>query len=129
MKLLSLRPLIRTNQLEETIRFYTEVLGFTCDEKSDDWGWASLHKDDIEWMIATPNAHTPFDKPVFTGSFYINTDNVDELWEAVKDKAGIAYAIETFEWQMREFAIYDNNGYTLQFGQQVETDATPVRQV
>ena len=26
--------------------------------------------------------------------------------------------IETFEWGMREFAIYDNNGYVLQFGQE-----------
>ncbi|NHQ72651.1 bleomycin resistance family protein, partial [Elizabethkingia miricola] len=31
------------------------------------------------------------------------------------------YNIEDFPWQMREFAIYDNNGYILQFGQDVET--------
>jgi len=31
-------------------------------------------------------------------------------------KANICYEIETFEWGMREFAIYDNNGYILQFG-------------
>jgi hypothetical protein len=28
----------------------------------------------------------------------------------------IAYPMEDFEYGMREFAIYDNNGYMLQFG-------------
>ena len=42
--------------------------------------------------------------------------------EAVKDKAKIVYPLEDFEWQMREFAIYDNNGYMLQFGQDISTD-------
>jgi uncharacterized glyoxalase superfamily protein PhnB len=119
MTFTALRPMIWSNQLEETIRFYTEILGFTCGERNDEWGWASLHKDDIEIMVAKPNAHTPFEKPVFTGSFYIRTNNVDELWLSLKDKAKIVYDMEDFEWQMREFAIYDNNGYILQFGQDI----------
>jgi len=41
------------------------------------------------------------------------------MWEKVKDKANICYGIEDFEYRMREFAIYDNNGYTLQFGQEI----------
>jgi uncharacterized glyoxalase superfamily protein PhnB len=78
-----------------------------------------MHRDDVEIMIATPNEHTPFDKPAFTGSFYINTDNVDEVWKTLKDKTNIVYNIENFEWGMREFAIDDNNGYILQFGQEI----------
>jgi uncharacterized glyoxalase superfamily protein PhnB len=78
-----------------------------------------LHKDSVQIMVAKPNEHIHFDKPIFTGSFYIRTDNVDELWELVKDKATIVYNIENFDWQMREFAIYDNNGYILQFGQDI----------
>jgi hypothetical protein len=29
----------------------------------------------------------------------------------------VAYPLEDFHYGMREFAIYDNNGYMLQFGQ------------
>jgi uncharacterized glyoxalase superfamily protein PhnB len=76
-----------------------------------------FYKDEVKIMLAKPNEHTPFDKPIFTGSFYFNTDNVDKLWEDLKDKAKVCYEIENFDWQMREFAIYDNNGYLLQFGQ------------
>ena len=42
------------------------------------------------------------------------------MWTALKDKARLCYDIETFPWGMREFAVYDNNGYMLQFGEEVE---------
>ena len=71
-------------------------------------------------MLAKPNAHTPFDKAHFTGSFYFTVDDVETLWQDLKNKAKVVYELETFEWGMREFAIYDNNGYMLQFGQDIE---------
>jgi uncharacterized glyoxalase superfamily protein PhnB len=61
--------------------------------------------------------------PLFTGSLYFRTDDVDGLWQRLKDKARICYPIDNFEYGMREFAIYDNNGYLLQFGQPLP--ATP----
>ena len=118
MRLESLRPMLYTAQLQETVDFYTQILGFTCVERNDDWGWAAMQKDEVEIMFSKPNEHTPFVKPTFTGSFYIRTDNVDEFWNELKDKTKICYPIETFEWGMREFAIYDNNGYIIQFGQE-----------
>lgn len=111
-----------TEDLHGTIDFYTGILGFTCDELNEDWGWATLAIDDVAIMIARPNAHVPYDKIGFTGSFYFTTDDVDAMWEKVKDKADICYGIEDFEYGMREFAIYDNNGYTLQFGQEIKAD-------
>ena len=119
MTFTELRPMLWSDKLAETIDFYTKVLDFTCSERNEEWGWASLHKDNVEIMVARPNEHIPFDKPTFTGSFYIRTNNVDELWKNVKEKARIVYDLENFAWQMREFAIYDNNGYLLQFGQEI----------
>lgn len=119
MKYLALRPMLWTNQLAETLQFYTETLGFTCHEYNEEWGWASLGRNGVELMLSRPNAHTHVEKPQFSGSFYISTDDVEANWEELKDKATICYPIETFEWGMREFAIYDNNGYLLQFGQEV----------
>ena len=68
----SLRPMLRTKDLRATIEFYTWRLGFTCDGMSEADGWASLRRDSVSVMVATPNAHTPFDTPVFTGSLYFN---------------------------------------------------------
>lgn len=120
MHLQSIRPVLYTSNMEETIAFYTGQLGFTLGEKNDDWGWASLNKDEVSIMLARPNEHTPFTKAQFTGSLYFNTDDVEALWSNLKDKVSVCYPIETFDWQMREFAIYDNNGYVLQFGQNME---------
>ncbi|MGL2965997.1 VOC family protein [Flavobacterium sp. XGLA_31] len=119
MKFQPIIPIIWTEQVQETIEFYSNILGFTCGERNDDWGWAALHKDDCELMIAKPNAHTSFKQPTFTGSFYIKTDDVETLWQELKTKTKIGYELETFEWGMKEFAIYDNNGYMLQFGQDI----------
>ncbi len=117
MKFTALRPMIETAEFDETIDFYTSVLGFICGERNDEWGWASLHRDEVEIMVSRPNDHTPFERPSFTGTFYFNTDAVDVLWERLKDTPAVFYGIENFEYGMREFAIKDNNGYILQFGQ------------
>src|SRR5438128_2466232 len=102
MKLQFLRPMLWTKDLQATVDFYTQVLEFTLDELNEDWGWASLHKDDVALMIALPNEHTPFTQPTSTGTFYITTDEVDYWWEKLKDKVKICYEIENFEYDMRE---------------------------
>jgi hypothetical protein len=58
-----------------------------------------------------------FPKPLLTGSIYIVTTEVDQLWDQVKDKATIKTALEDREYLMRDFSILDNNGYELVFGQ------------
>lgn len=120
----SLRPILWTQNLDETIGFYIHTLSFTLVGRNEEWEWATISKDDVEIMLSKPNDHEKFNGIGFTGSFYFNVDNVDGLWEELKDKTEICYEIETFEWDMREFAIYDNNGYILQFGQPVDEIST-----
>ena len=79
----------------------------------------SLGLDDAAIMISKPNEHIPYDKIGFTGSFYFGTDYVDAMWNKIKDQVRVCYDIENFDYGMREFAIYDNNGYILQFGQEI----------
>lgn len=111
--------MLYTEALEETVRFYCATLGFECANNNPDLGWASVKKDEIEIMFCLPNAHISFEKPTFTGSIYITTGDVNAIWNAVKDGAKVCYPIEDFDYGMREFAIYDNNGYLLQFGQPI----------
>lgn len=121
MKLLELTPILWTENLEETVKFYTDILSFICHEINEDWGWAALGKDNIGIMLAVPNQHTPFEKSFFTGTFYFRTDEVDKIWDELKNKAKVCYPIDNFEYGMREFAIFDNNGYMLQFGQEISS--------
>lgn len=118
MSYTALRPILWTENIDETIGFYIRILGFSLMERNDEWRWASLKKDNVQIMLSQ-NEYEKLNEIGFTGSFYFNVDNVDELWEDLKTKVKVAYEIKTFEWEMREFGIYDNNGYLLQFGQPV----------
>jgi uncharacterized glyoxalase superfamily protein PhnB len=118
MTLKSLTPMLTVPDMEEAVRFYRDTLGFAFLNRLD--GWAALAKDSVEVMICLPNAHEPLSKPNFSGSLYFRCDNVDALWKAFKDKATVVYPIENFFYGMREFAIRDNNGYMLQFGQVID---------
>jgi uncharacterized glyoxalase superfamily protein PhnB len=118
-KFTALTPMLETPDIGTTINFYTGVLGFSVQNYMPDMGWASLKRDEINVMFALPNQHRNMGQPVMSGSLYIAADNVDEIWEEVKEKCMICYPIENFDYGMREFGIYDNNGYLLQFGQEL----------
>jgi uncharacterized glyoxalase superfamily protein PhnB len=111
--------MFRTWDLPGTIEFYTHVLGFECEAHEPDWGWASLTQGPVALMFSAPNEHEGDVAPAFTGSLYFRVSDVDSLWSRLKDEARVCYPIENFAYGMREFAIYDNNGYLLQFGEPV----------
>ena len=121
MKLENIRPMLAVNSIDDTILFYRNLLGFECMNRME--GWACLRKDHVEVMISLPNAHEPFEKPSLTGSIYFTASDVDALWDEIKDRVNIVYPIENFYYGMREFAIRDNNGYILQFGQEIKDRA------
>jgi uncharacterized glyoxalase superfamily protein PhnB len=119
MTLKNLSPMFYTESIDETVQFYCNILGFECDHNNPTLEWASVKKDDVEIMFCLPNFHIPFEKPQFTGSIYIKSDDVDSVWASVKDKTQTCYPLEDFDYGMREFAIFDNNGYLIQFGQSI----------
>lgn len=122
MRLTNAKSMLETESLKRTVEFYTELLGFTCQEYFPDAEqpvWASLARDDVELMFTARNEHSPIPQPTMTGSLYLNTDNVDEAWAHLKDKVTIEYPIDDFPYGMREFAIRDCNGYLVQFGQEI----------
>jgi|ERR1700722_11424114 uncharacterized glyoxalase superfamily protein PhnB len=115
MEIHALTPMLRSWNLRATVEFYTSVLGFVCDSQSSEW--ASLQRDRARIMISAPNYHEQDERAAFTGSLYFQIDDVEGFWSALKDRVRVCYPIETFSYGMREFGIYDNNGYLLQFGQ------------
>ncbi len=122
MKFKVITPLMETTNLQETISFYTSVLGFTVRNTFEHEGlvvWCSLYKDAVDIMFSLPNKEMNYGRILLSGSLYIYLDDVDEYWEKIKDKVAVVYPPENFEYEMREFAIKDNNGYVLNFGASV----------
>lgn len=118
MSVTGLTPMLETPDLPGTKAFYTGVLGFTC--TADTPEWLSLTLGAVEVMFSGFNEHRGHTAPVFSGSLYFRVNDVDAFWVSYRDRAAVCYPLETFDYGMREFAIYDNNGYLLQFGQETE---------
>lgn len=114
-----LTPMLRTPDLSGTLAFYRDVLGFDLASGAPEYGWLALSRDGADLVLSSLNDHEGDTTPVFTGSLYLEVADVDALWDTVRDRARVCYTPETFAYGMREFAIYDNNGYLLQFGQAV----------
>lgn len=108
--------MLTVTSIDDAIKFYREVLGFQLISSFP--GWACMCLDSAEIMFALPNQHVPFAQPLMTGSLYFKTDQVDVLWERLKDHCQVEYPVEDFDYGMREFAVRDNSGYLLQFGQE-----------
>lgn len=120
MKLTSLSPVLESWYLEATIDFYTNKLGFAVRGKFEEDGkltWCDLVKDQVSIMFSAPNEKMNYGTIQLSGSIYINVEDVDVLWNSLKDCCEIVYPIENFIYEMREFAIKDNNGYVLNFGE------------
>jgi uncharacterized glyoxalase superfamily protein PhnB len=119
MRFTALTPALYTRDIRGSVDFYVNALGFTR-QGPDGGGLAFVRRDEVEIMFAWPNSHIPFEAPILTGALYIRCDDVNAAWEQVKDAARVCYPIEDFDYGMREFAVFDNNGYLLQFGQEID---------
>ena len=53
--------MLATPDLEATRTFYTEVLGFTCDNSTQ--VCVHLLREDVVLMFSIPNEHRPFQAP------------------------------------------------------------------
>ena len=117
MQFKTLAPILTTEDMARSVRFYVDVLEFTCGMQTP--GYSNLYRDAVRIMLAAPNAHEAWQGPRFTGQLYIDletAEEVDALWEKVKDRAEIIYSVDDFDYGMHEFGIRDDSGYSLAFG-------------
>jgi len=117
MALKGLAPILTTDDMNRSVRFYVDVLGFICGMQTP--GYSNLYRDAVRIMLAAPNSHFEWAGPKFTGQLYVDletAEEVDALWEKVKDRAEVIYAVDDFAYGAHEFGIYDDNGYSLTFG-------------
>ena len=117
-------PVLLVPNLQETLAFYTQKLGFKITflfgDPLEHAGIALGHwtSQGIVMQLAQGDPQQPFK---FSGWFYIFVDTrLDELY-ATMSASGVQVLREPrdYPWGMREFAICDNNGLQLRFGTQL----------
>nr|VFK68069.1 MAG: Uncharacterized conserved protein PhnB, glyoxalase superfamily [Candidatus Kentron sp. UNK]VFK73334.1 MAG: Uncharacterized conserved protein PhnB, glyoxalase superfamily [Candidatus Kentron sp. UNK] len=137
MKFQKITPNFSVRDVKESVRFYRDVLGFAFgmavrdgtnnmeNQISDeyDYAYAMMRKDEIYVMFIESDSFEQ-DIPALEGVpqgasvlFYIDVENIDEVYDSIGKRAEIVKELETTWYGMREFHIRDCNGYILGFAE------------
>ncbi len=123
MAITSVIAQLRTTDLNESIRFYTERIGLAIEFQYEDF-YAGIRAGTQIFHLKLIDEKDPSIKFVDDGEhfhLYFGTDDIAALAEAIK-KGGIALVKDVHEtpWGTKELAIKDNQGHTLYFGESHE---------
>jgi hypothetical protein len=108
-KALYLSPMVPSYNIKETLRFFVEFFGF--DAIMDYDAYAIVKKDNHLIHILNAGEH------IGEMEFYLEVDDIDGLWNSIKDKLGGIKVRAPFdrEYGMREFHVIIPQTKTLMF--------------
>jgi uncharacterized glyoxalase superfamily protein PhnB len=127
MKLTGLTPNLITHDVARSVAFYRDVLGFRIVQTVPDaapFVFVWLERDDVKVFVNdakavladAPDAHD-FVVGKSGVSMFITMEDIDALWDAVKDQATVVMPIKDQWYGMREFAVTDPDGYVVTFAE------------
>lgn len=118
-------PILICEDVQASIEFYTNVLGFSVTGREDDLGktgWASLNQGSVQIMLASP-AYLP--DPIKVEGyypqalFYFYPENVAALHTVLTEQGHEVGELTVRGYGMREFQMIDPSGHVLVFGEEV----------
>ena len=137
MKFNKLTPNFSVRDVKETVAFYKDLLEFklemvvpdgstqieTIISEGVEYAYAMMSKNGIYVMFLKEDSFK-CDLPLLNEfplgasvSFYIEVDDIEEVYNQLKSRVKIAKELETTWYGMQEFYIRDCNGYILAFAE------------
>ncbi len=126
MPLTNLTPNMMVENVDETVDFYRDVLGFHLvmnAPEQNPYAWALVKRDDVEMMFQARTSLTE-EYPLFEGrpiggalTFYIDMKDIETLYEKIHAQVHVVQDLQTTFYGKREFAIKDCNGFILTFAE------------
>ncbi len=129
MELKSLTPNLMVKNVNETLEYYTNILGFTLlqtvpEKGIFDWGFVKL--DNVKLMIQKDTSIKAEYKELENYekggalTLYIQVEDLQKWHETIKDKANVINPMHKTFYGANEFAIMDINGFILTFSDILE---------
>ena len=121
-------PMLPSDSIEETQRFYHEVLGFEVAGSRYEQGgleWIRLHAGQAQIMFYSPMASGDMPPEISTPAsmiLYFQLDDLPALHAQLKAAGHAVSDIGVTFYGMQEFEMSDPNGYTLMFGEPIDQD-------
>jgi len=129
MKLEKLTPNLMVEDVDLTVQFYAEMLGFRLDQsvpETPPFDWASIKSGTIEIMFQSRSSlakEIPSVKDWGMGgslTFYIEMQGLQELYGKMEGRTRIVQELHETFYGMREFSMRDPNGYILAFAERID---------
>ena len=129
MRFNKLVPELSVSDINESRRFYTDVLGFSVEYEREEDKFVFLSLGEAQLMINQINGHWetgrleyPFGRGI---NFQIEIDNLDSFVSQVKDKGIVPfkdifvskYKCDDVSYVEKEVLIQDPDGYLLRFSE------------
>ena len=120
--LTGISPVLLVSNLERSVAYYRDQLGFECEVYGDPPDFAVAVRDQATILLALcgePARIVPNWQIVHNiWNAYIRVDDVDSVYEEVQERgAGIDYTIYNAPHGFREFGVQDPDGHDIAFGQ------------
>jgi predicted enzyme related to lactoylglutathione lyase len=117
------RYVIAVPDLQASAEFYRTVLGFEVHEIGDP-GWRFFLRDRVFIMAGEcPDALPPRDLGDHSWFAYIEVDNIEAFYEAVRERgAEVISPLADEPWGMCEFGIRTADGHRIRFGSQIREE-------
>lgn len=115
-------PMIHVPDVRATVDWY-QAIGFTVCDTYDDGGkglsFAILSFGDTEVMFNSGGQPSELRRREV--DLYVYADNVDEIFQDLRDRVEVVEGLHDTFYGMREFIIRDLNRFWITFGQHVST--------
>jgi catechol 2,3-dioxygenase-like lactoylglutathione lyase family enzyme len=113
---------LRTTNLAESIRFYTEKVGLVLDFQFEDF-YAGIRAGNQLFHLKLVDDRDPTIQIVDEGDhfhLYFETDDATATAELLKrNGVPLVRDVHDTDWGTREFVAHDDQGHTLYFGQRL----------
>src|SRR5262249_50370882 len=121
MKLTGVSPVLLVADLDRSVEFFRDRLGFECETYGDPPNFGSARRDEASILFAlaegveiVPNwqlVHNMW-------NVYIRADDADAIYAELRERgAKIDYTIYDAPHGFREFGVQDPDGHDIAFGQ------------
>lgn len=133
MTLRTLIPMLNVSDIERSLTFYKDALGFAVVSDPTavtEWRWCTIRSGGCELMLsesrtdaAPPGPINPHEDTTWPAIYYFYPDDIRALYTKVRKQGFQTTPLETTFYGMTEFSMQDPDGHLLSFGQDLEQQA------
>ena len=124
MKMNRLIPMLPVKSMPASVEFY-QKLGFSVEERNDDWRWAMLCFGECRLMVdQSINLHPGAPR---NSVLYLYPDDISDYHDQVRRNGLVVPDLDVTFYGMTEFRIDDPDGNRLWIGQNTSSGAPSTR--